>query len=418
MFYLGSSKVTVDPSPANGFPRVLQGQEFSTLRRTIAENELDTVENPSTWPPSLDDKKFDAASRRFESENWGNLVTHEQPCYTDLLSTFGSQTDSSCDFSSPLADQTTAAAKTIKRYKFEADGKFSLLAGSWSNLSSSNSMNLLDSNVNIPVQGQGGDTCYQRNFRYGVFGEYPMPQSERVEHQQANWLLPPLSPFSFETSASRSRVEMQPKDIPHETPKPKDGNCKLFGIPLISKPIIPEHAVSDHDKPADHVHFASQQSDLAFEFDSAKKSEKLKGSTDGDVLHMDNEQDKQRFQTCQPFAKDLQGKPQGSSTRSCTKVFACLLDCFIFHYDNEVAFASLALCLDSKGNIWLQVHKEGIALGRSVDLTRFNNYDELIVELDRMFEFGGELMAPNKNWLIVYTDDEGDMMLVGDDPWK
>lgn len=379
----GSSKVTVDPSPANGFPRVLQGQEFSTLRRTIAENELDTAENPSTWPPSLDEKKFDAASRRFESENWGNLVIQEQPCYTDLLSTFGSQTDSSCDFSPPLADQTTTAAKTIKRYKFEADGKFNLLAGSWSNLSSSNSLNLLDSNVNIPVQAQGGDTCYQRNFRYGLFGEYPMPQGERVEHQQANWLLPPLYPFSFESSASRSRVEMQPKDIPHETPKPKDGNCKLFGIPLISKPIIPEHAVSDHDKPADQVRFASQQSDLAFEFDFAKKSEKSKGSTDGDVLNMDNEQDKQRFQTCQPFAKELQGKPQGSSTRSCTKV-----------------------------------HKEGIALGRSVDLTKFNNYDELIAELDCMFEFGGELVAPKKNWLIVYTDDEGDMMLVGDDPWK
>ena len=27
-------------------------------------------------------------------------------------------------------------------------------------------------------------------------------------------------------------------------------------------------------------------------------------------------------------------------------------------------------------------------------------------------------MAPKKNWLIVYTDDEGDMMLVGDDPWQ
>lgn len=65
-----------------------------------------------------------------------------------------------------------------------------------------------------------------------------------------------------------------------------------------------------------------------------------------------------------------------------------------------------------------QVHKHGIALGRSVDLSKFNNYDELIAELDQLFEFDGELMAPKKNWLIVYTDDEGDMMLVGDDPWQ
>ena len=66
----------------------------------------------------------------------------------------------------------------------------------------------------------------------------------------------------------------------------------------------------------------------------------------------------------------------------------------------------------------LQVQKQGIALGRSVDLTRFNNYDELVAELDRLFEFNGELLAPQKNWLIVYTDDEDDMMLVGDDPWQ
>lgn len=65
-----------------------------------------------------------------------------------------------------------------------------------------------------------------------------------------------------------------------------------------------------------------------------------------------------------------------------------------------------------------QVHKQGIALGRSVDLTRFSSYIELIAELDKMFEFGGELKSSNKNWMIVYTDDEGDMMLAGDDPWQ
>ncbi|KAG6504467.1 hypothetical protein ZIOFF_036800 [Zingiber officinale] len=27
-------------------------------------------------------------------------------------------------------------------------------------------------------------------------------------------------------------------------------------------------------------------------------------------------------------------------------------------------------------------------------------------------------MAPNKNWMIVFTDNEDDMMLVGDDPWQ
>lgn len=65
-----------------------------------------------------------------------------------------------------------------------------------------------------------------------------------------------------------------------------------------------------------------------------------------------------------------------------------------------------------------QVHKKGIALGRSVDLTKFSDYGELIAELDQLFEFGGLLTSPQKDWLIVYTDNEGDMMLVGDDPWQ
>ncbi|KAJ9707401.1 hypothetical protein PVL29_002426 [Vitis rotundifolia] len=76
-------------------------------------------------------------------------------------------------------------------------------------------------------------------------------------------------------------------------------------------------------------------------------------------------------QTSLPPSRDVQGKVQSISTRSCTKV-----------------------------------HKKGTALGRSVDHTKFNNYDELIAKLDQLFEFGGESMAPKENWLIVYTDDE------------
>nr|CAB3475308.1 unnamed protein product [Digitaria exilis] len=82
-------------------------------------------------------------------------------------------------------------------------------------------------------------------------------------------------------------------------------------------------------------------------------------------------------------SKDIQSKSQGASTRSCTKV-----------------------------------HKQGVVLGRSVDLSKFTDYDELKAELDKMFEFEGELVSATKNWQIVYTDNEGDMMLVGDDPWE
>ncbi|KAG8382115.1 hypothetical protein BUALT_Bualt05G0042800 [Buddleja alternifolia] len=63
-----------------------------------------------------------------------------------------------------------------------------------------------------------------------------------------------------------------------------------------------------------------------------------------------------------------------------------------------------------------EVQMQGVAVGRAVDLTTLKGYDELIIELEEMFEIKGELRHRNK-WEIVFTDDEGDMMLVGDDPW-
>ncbi|XP_010518327.1 PREDICTED: auxin response factor 11-like isoform X2 [Camelina sativa] len=63
-----------------------------------------------------------------------------------------------------------------------------------------------------------------------------------------------------------------------------------------------------------------------------------------------------------------------------------------------------------------KVQMQGTAVGRAVDLTLLRSYDELIKELEKMFEIEGEL-SPKDKWAVVFTDDEGDMMLVGDDPW-
>lgn len=59
---------------------------------------------------------------------------------------------------------------------------------------------------------------------------------------------------------------------------------------------------------------------------------------------------------------------------------------------------------------------QGVAVGRAVDLNMLKGYEDLIDELEKMFEIKGELRPPNK-WAVVFTDDENDMMLVGDDPW-
>ncbi|KAL2524937.1 Auxin response factor 9 [Abeliophyllum distichum] len=63
-----------------------------------------------------------------------------------------------------------------------------------------------------------------------------------------------------------------------------------------------------------------------------------------------------------------------------------------------------------------KVQMQGVAVGRAVDLTALKGYDELISELEEMFEIKGELRNRHK-WEIVFTDDEGDMMLMRDFPW-
>ncbi|CAI9101111.1 OLC1v1038365C1 [Oldenlandia corymbosa var. corymbosa] len=64
-----------------------------------------------------------------------------------------------------------------------------------------------------------------------------------------------------------------------------------------------------------------------------------------------------------------------------------------------------------------KVHMQGVAVGRAVDVTALGSYDDLIEELEKLFDLKGEL-SPRNKWEVIYTDDEGDMMLVGDDPWQ
>ncbi|KAF8400062.1 hypothetical protein HHK36_015937 [Tetracentron sinense] len=376
----GSFKVTVDhPSPGNGFSRVKQSQEISTLKGTSAENnESDTAQKPVVWHPSLDDQKIDifSAQRRFGTENWLPLGRHEPTC-TDLLSNFQNTNDSSHEFCPPADD-----GNPMRKQFQDQEGKLNLLAGSWSMMPSSPSLNMLESSMKVPAQGSEVPFQTPGTVRYGALSEHPMLHGFRCEHQSGNWLMPLLPPSHSENSHCPGG-RPQPLLQQREAVKPKqDGNCKLFGIPLISNPTASEPPLSHTDnkyQPEGHSHHAIHHPRA---LESDQQSEQSKGSKLAETVFAGNEKEKP-FQACQQLDRDVQSKLQGGSTRSCTKV-----------------------------------HKQGIALGRSVDLTKFNGYDELIAGLDQMFEFSGELLALDKSWLIVYTDNEGDMMLVGDDPWQ
>jgi auxin response factor len=66
----------------------------------------------------------------------------------------------------------------------------------------------------------------------------------------------------------------------------------------------------------------------------------------------------------------------------------------------------------------LQVQKAG-SVGRSIDVTTFKNYEELVRAIECMFGLDGLLNdTKGSGWKLVYVDYESDVLLVGDDPWE
>ncbi|CAI9773693.1 unnamed protein product [Fraxinus pennsylvanica] len=360
-----SSKIMVDSLAASGFPRVLQDQEFSTLRGTFVESyKLDSSEKPMLWQPLLDDEKVDVSTTRRCGSDKRFPLGRQESSFTDFLSGFGTQINSSHDFCMPSGDQAGVIAKRLMQ---EHEGKFNSIRNTRSNIHSGLSLNLMDSS--IKTHGQG-------DMRYGGFRQYSMLPDHRAENLPSNWLMPPPISSYLQTPPAMSR-ELAPKSSfqqQHNGGKPKKGNCKLFDISPRSSSIPMEPTLPHINALADHVLLGVNSHKS-----TALESNQISKLVDNQFAS--SEQDKQR-QTCVPVSSDGEGKGHSGSMRSCTKL-----------------------------------HKQGIALGRSVDLANFNNYNELIAALDDIFECNGELNSKNKNWLVVYTDDEDDMMLVGDDPW-
>ncbi|KAI5083233.1 hypothetical protein GOP47_0002976 [Adiantum capillus-veneris] len=76
---------------------------------------------------------------------------------------------------------------------------------------------------------------------------------------------------------------------------------------------------------------------------------------------------------------------------------------------------------DVQAAAYVKVNMDGIPIGRKVDLTAYNNYDELLSALEGMFyspPIGeGVCFLHARDFVLTYEDKEGDWMLVGDVPW-
>ncbi|XP_020868527.1 auxin response factor 13 [Arabidopsis lyrata subsp. lyrata] len=63
-----------------------------------------------------------------------------------------------------------------------------------------------------------------------------------------------------------------------------------------------------------------------------------------------------------------------------------------------------------------KVQMQGVVIGRAVDLTVFHGYNQLIQKLEELFDLKDELRSRNQ-WEIVFINNEGNVMPLGDDPW-
>ncbi|CAN4110777.1 unnamed protein product [Withania somnifera] len=150
---------------------------------------------------------------------------------------------------------------------------------------------------------------------------------------------------------------------PPSEKRPANG-CRLFGIELLDRPTVDESS-----SVAKACAMVEDQPDPSLDVDSDQNSEPL-----NPIPSL----------SCEPEKSSLRSphESQSKQIRSCTKV-----------------------------------HMQGKAVGRAVDLTRLDSYEDLLKKLEEMFEIEGELRGSTKKWLVVYTDNENDTMMVGDDPW-
>ncbi|KAG6503192.1 hypothetical protein ZIOFF_035503 [Zingiber officinale] len=369
----GTSKVTVDPSRSHRAPRVLQVQEGMILGSSFTDvNESNKAPKHMMWSAYEGEKNEDSAHRRFGSDSLMRVNRHQQTCS-------GFQPLDSCGF--PSFYEHTSSDKNLYKSQFQDQAaKQEHSPGSWSLMPTYSNSSMPE--CNLKASAQVGEMSYQKIgiCRYDLEGGFTELHGSVSDQYSPNWRASLLPDSRLDNWPHSRAIKPQPFVLSqNEITKPQGTRgYKLFGFNLNNSPLISESAVPQ-SKSADVLFPCVHPPSLGLEANKQSDfpiSDKIIGSS------LTNFISEKLVPLCPLASKDNQDKVQGGSTRSCTKV-----------------------------------HKQGIALVRSVDLTKFNGYEELVAELDQMFGFEGALVAANKTWLVVYTDNEGDMMLVGDDPW-
>ncbi|RWW89737.1 hypothetical protein BHE74_00001226 [Ensete ventricosum] len=97
---------------------------------------------------------------------------------------------------------------------------------------------------------------------------------------------------------------------------------------------------------------------------------------------------------------------------------SCFQNSLYGYLDDSPSLLQGAGDTDLQSQTFVKVYKSG-SVGRSLDISRFSNYEELREELGQMFGIEGLLEDPLRSgWQLVFVDRENDVLLLGDDPWE
>ncbi|KAG6406359.1 hypothetical protein SASPL_133959 [Salvia splendens] len=161
-----------------------------------------------------------------------------------------------------------------------------------------------------------------------------------------------LVPVSSKSVYQPNQVETAAESFTPPSEKRQANGCRLFGIELL------DHSSIEATSPAIQSETAIEDSHVPLYADYDQHSE----PSDRNPSHAPSA-------SCDPDKSCLRSPHDAHNRqiRSCTKV-----------------------------------HMQGIAVGRAVDLTRFDCYEDLLKKFEEMFEIIGELSGSTKKWQVIY----------------
>lgn len=326
-FGSGSSKITVETSTRNDISRALQGQEILTPRSTFPRNdERDTTQNVNVWksPQGQDQVETNFSKSIFGAEDRVSHVRQRAQCMNQIFSSRNLQESYGVGW--PLVDQNPVNVGQLRKQVSDQESIYNLSTSPESivHLSHSSNNNMIESSLKLPVsEANGLHYSNPANSRYRAHSEYDGLHGLEVKWQPGNWLLPLLPPSYPENSNNPVAVNFDHLHVQREDKVKGNGNCKLFGISLISDPSVTEqdmlHTNSMHRPQVASDAASEQHQDMG----SDQLLERLICSKSAETVIRGDEQGKP-LQVLNQHSLNSQVKVQGGSTRSCIKVFPYL----------------------------------------------------------------------------------------------